>query len=691
MSQYYQKTNYKSAYKHGNTSTSTAAAPVSGSTTNSKNSSGVPPKNGSGSSSSTTSSSWFGIGGLIGMGGGSSNNNSSSRNNNEGGTTTVISASSQVASTAAAAVDSGTKSIQNAVSSSSGQSGQYTASSNKDMEKIALEILSCLLQLTELMKQEHQSTDMWTQSVSLCCLLLDFQKTVQQAAHSTLPQVLGILYQTTDHHKFKLQTWEDLLLLASYGPNKKPPTLNGAFAQCRLDAAASAKAPPPPSADFALELMATVLRGKPDLLAVSDKYLSKTMGVTVALLQQISVNSVHFNLNKALRIYQWTLAVLQTQSTVAVNECRELLQHVLKPIRTATEACRSQQDFEDSFVYVGDSSEPSSSSGNTTALLSNRSNRRLSSSADHSNPQQQQHLNRQHSKSLLPVGLLWKTGLAMETIYLLLSHYSQVQNSFSNVDDYSTGNDDDDNAQALYGLFDRQTTVIISETLSDFATVGASCQDHILQLVDVCDRTSNNGSENAVNVADGANSNNDSLMKSFTHEDDKHRSQNDNIKPMLFHRAEQLTKSGVGGVDILFNNSDNRKAASKTASKTTTANDRKQSSNSSKDAPVMGETLWVAFHGILEITNEILPNSSPDIKESLVESAFAPSLSTLQHYLKRLPGASDLARQSLKGYTQLANLCMPSATAEQKLQRKALLSSLCKLSLPSWGKHNASR
>lgn len=645
MSQY-QKTN-KSTNKHSSDTATANNSNTTGSASTINNA-------GSGGSKSTVTSlasstaSWFGMGGLIGGGGGGGSSSDSS------GAASSTDASNASNNGSSSAVEVASKTIINAVSSSSGQSGQYNVPSNKDMEKIALEILSCLLKLTELMKNETQSTDMWTQSVSLCCLLLDFRKTVQQAAHSTLPQVLVILYQTSDNNKFNLQTWEDLLLLASYGPNKKAPTLSGAFSQCRLDAA-SIKAPPPPNSEFALELMATILQEKPDILASSDKFLTRTMGVTVALLQQITIKS--FNLTKALRVYQWTLVVLQTQAA-AVNECRELLQHVTKPIRGATEACRTNKAFEDGFAFVGDSSsEPSLGA---MALPSKSITRRISS-ADKANAE---HPNAKQYTPLLSSAKLWKAGLAIETLYLLLSHCTQLHN------------DDDASGKDLFRLLDRQTIVIISETVSDFAIVGAGCQGHIMQLVDVFDRIGNNSQDNT-NGGEGSNS--DRLLRRLTSEDDKHsQSQNDN-KFMLFHRAEQLIKSGA--VATIFDD----KGAGKTAT-----NDKKQSSVVSQDAPVMGETLWVAFHSMLEIPTSILPNSSQDMRESLVEGAFAPSLATLQHYLKRVPGSPDLTRQSLKGYTHLAELCMPAAIPEQLLQRKAVLSSLCKLSLPSWGERKAS-
>jgi len=650
MSQY-QKTN-KSAIKN---SSDTATANTNGTGDNSSTHDSLSSTSKHKTSLGSSTASWFGISGLIGGGGGGGGSSSSNSISSTAGAATLAASSA-----ASSAADAASKTIKNAVSSSSGQSGQYSVPSNKELEKTALEILSCLLKLTELLKNESQSIDMWTQSVSLCCLLLDFKKTVQQAAHSTLPQVLGILYQTSDNKKFNLQTWEDLLLLASYGPGKKPPTLSGAFAQCRLDAA-SAKAPPPPSSEFALELMATILKEKPDLLAMSEKFLSRTMGVTVALLQQVTVKA--FNLTKALRVYQWVLVLIQTQST-AVTECRELLQHVMKPIRTATETCRSHSDFEDGFTYVGDLSIPSS--GATVPAKS--SSRRLSN-ADISDSQ---HNNSEKYRSLLPPALLWKSGLAVETLYLLLSHCGQLQSSARA--ESTSGND-----RAFLPLLDKQTIVQVTETLSEYATVGAGCEGHILQLVDVCQRA-NFSRQSATDHRE--NSNSDMILRSLTSDEDKHQSQNIVNKPMLFHRAEQLIKLGDVAAMLDEKNS---------STTTTTGADKKSSSAFSHDIPVMGETLWVAFHGMLEVTIGILPNAPLETKEALVEGAFAPSLATLQHYLRRVPGSPILTRRILEGYTELANICMPSESPEQRLQRKACLSSLCKLSLPSWGEHNASR
>ncbi|CAB9509407.1 Protein MON2 homolog [Seminavis robusta] len=596
----------------------------------------------------STAASWLGVGSFIGGGSSNSNNNNGSSNNTTSSTT-----------------DS--KPLKNAVSSSSGHAGgQYNAPSTKDMEKIALEILSCLLKLTELLKSESLSVDVWTQSVSLCCLLLDFRKTVQQAARSTLPQIINMLYETSNtSKKYNIATWEDLLHLASYVPaKKKAPALHGAFSQCRLDTSSS-KAPPPPPPEFALELMATCLQEHPTLLAKNDKLLGKTMGVTVALLLQATTNTSdnnNNNLAKTLRVFQWTLVVLQTQSD-ATMECRELLMHVIKPIHTACEVCRSKNDFDDGFVYLDENSSTTSASSTTLAGSNHpqpRSSRRLAATEGYNQE------TKTHS-CLLPNAVMWKAGLAVETVYHVLLQ--------------SSARTPCTRAKALSQVLDRDTIVVLTESLNEFSTIGAACQSHILQLVDVC---RNNGNNNNTNSAGGEKiAKNDLLLRSISRDDD-HKTPTE-IDAMLYIRAEQLVKSGASLFDD-SNNVNNRSSG-----------DKKQSAASSSSSPtsphdvlVMGETLWIAFHGILEIVCSVLPSTAPDILESYSEGLFEPCLETLQHFVKRCPGSRDVTRLALNGYAHLSNLCMPSTTPGRSFKRKALLTSLCKMALPAWGKHDSS-
>mmetsp|Transcript_15630 Transcript_15630/g.20886 ORF Transcript_15630/g.20886 Transcript_15630/m.20886 type:complete len:1566 (+) Transcript_15630:106-4803(+) len=84
----------------------------------------------------------------------------------------------------------------------------------------------------------------------------------------------------------------------------------------------------------------------------------------------------------------------------------------------------------------------------------------------------------------------------------------------------------------------------------------------------------------------------------------------------------------------------------------------------------------------------------------LINGSFAPSLAVLQHFLKRFPGSSIITKRTLMGYVCLANASIPmmmtirrnyeEEDGMKELRRKAILSSLCKLSLPCWGRKNES-
>jgi hypothetical protein len=161
-------------------------------------------------------------------------------------------------------------STKTAVSSSHGNAGSPHLHA-KDLEKLALDILSCLLQLLEL-RDLPVTAEQWTQSVSLCCLLyLPNKPLIRQAAHSTLPQVLGLLVQEKDS-KIAAKTWDDLVQCLQ--PSKQP--FQGAFAGCQFDDKDAAH---PPSVTLSLELLTTLCKEQP---------CPKTCGVVVQVLQKMS-------------------------------------------------------------------------------------------------------------------------------------------------------------------------------------------------------------------------------------------------------------------------------------------------------------------------------------------------------------------------------------------------------------------
>jgi hypothetical protein len=217
--------------------------------------------------------------------------------------------------------------------------------------------------------------------------------------------------------------------------------------------------------------------------------------------------------------------------------------------------------------------------------------------------------------------------MALEAIYLILEKDPQ---------------------EFILFMRDGSTMAALAEALSDFATIGASCRDHMLQLVEFCQ------SQNNV-CLDPA------LVPTNTLSE---------TKPTVFRKAEQVVAAGNA-------------SSAFAADSSSRSSDRKMSS--STPPPIIGEALWTAFKGILRIA-DCLKNLEG--AEQLLEDTFAPTVAVLQHYLKRFVESNDLVELSLTGYTSLADVCLP--LTGNALQRKALLASLCKLSLPSWGKLDAS-
>lgn len=466
-----------------------------------------------------------------------------------------------------------------AISSTHGNAGSGHLNA-KDLEKIALEILSCLLQLLEL-KDLPVSDDQWIQSVTLCCLLyLPMRQNIRQAAHSTLPQVLSLLFQNEDASRLKVKTWDDLLSCAlgmssnaatgdarlrssSNSQMKriaKISSFHGAFSNCRFGDWEVAQ---PPSQALALELMTTLL---PESPTIFDEVGQRTFGVIVQCLQNHSKANSKALPMEVLKSLQFALVVLQTQGAEWPAESRELIGRLIQPISTATEALRKQVDFEDGFIFK--LSDPPTPTKKLPSSVGNKYNIETIQG--------------------LPKTVLWKAALSVEILKLFVEEKKSCNKLWLHKD----------------------VATLLLEATSDFCTIGASCENHMNMLVSVC--------------------------KGQTE------------RKSLAYSAEALEKLERWH-DGKFNN----------------------------DTYILGDALWAGFNALVMMVDEL--------DESILEQTFAPSLAVLQHYLKRFPGSGKIVERSLEGYFSLAKVSL-NAT----LLRGALLSSLCKLSLPQWGRKDSS-
>lgn len=407
------------------------------------------------------------------------------------------------------------------VSSSAPQSHKRDAS-----EKLALDLLRCLIQLVD--KDDMEVTDeQWTASVNLCCILGSICiNVVHQAAKATLHQVLGILYQSQTEHT--VNTWNDMLHLVL----RENTELTGAFQSGKIVT---------PSPTLCLELMNRLLREHSAWFQRNSDVVVHTRAVATTLLKE---NVKSFEL--VWRSYALASSILIFE----VEEGRaKLLEEVVRAVVKATEDCRTHHDFEDGYIFLDEVYDPKAKGARPLATL-------------------------------IPDSLLWRAGLALETLYMILEK--------------NLGNH----------------IVAVAEAISDFATIGASCRDHILQLTEI-------------------------------------RLIDDKI-PSLLRKAEEIQSTATTG----------------------------QKSSEAKTTVVtschMGESLSIAVSCIFLIAK-------------ISSDAFAPTLAVLQHFLKRFPGSNTIIEKTLVAYSRLARVIQ----TENALQSSALLASLCKLSLPSWGKKDS--
>lgn len=477
-------------------------------------------------------------------------------------------------------------STKTAVSSSHGQAGSGHLNA-KDLEKIALDILSCLLQLLEL-RDLPVANEQWIQSVTICCLLyLPLrQQNVRQAAHSTLPQVLTLLVKDQEASSLALKTWDDLLACAmgfsstassssedqhdndTTTASKRRNMLHGAFCNCRLGEPDAAQ---PPSPSLSLELMTTLLIESP---AIFSSVGQKTFGIIVQVLQNQSKVHSDASAVEYAKALQFALMILQTQATDWPAECRELMIRLVQPVSLATEALRKQADFEDGYVYKVPNKQIVPTSGSSSSASTSNASGNV--------------LNAGNMDTLqgLPPTVLWKAALSMETLKLFIQ----------------------DKARKDIWLHEDVVGHLLEAT-SDFCTIGASCEDHMNLLVLAC-RGGGSGHNEANSLA---------------------------------YSAETLDSI-----------------------------ERWKKGKFNDDTYVLGDALWAGLNALLKMIDLL--------DEAVLEQSFAPALSVLQHYLKRFPASGVIVTRSLEGYFSLAKVSL-----NVTLLRRALLASLCKLSLPQWG------
>ena len=231
---------------------------------------------------------------------------------------------------------------------------------------------------------------------------------------------------------------------------------------------------------------------------------------------------------------------------------------------------------------------------------------------------------------------IWRAFLALEVLsQLVSSHLEQIS------------------------WIDANTVSVIAVAASDFATISASNRERIL------------------------------LLLMAAHSDDQ-------SLPLKSHgmlTSSGDTDSSKGDNEKTTSDSENTTAAAAVAAKVTDALVVDSIEFPLCDA---GATTWLAFKCILLLVKSLKQLAisveangeakSTDGIQVLVNGCFAPSVSMLQHFIRRMLGSPIIVSQTLSSYEELACASMAVDSQSTNERRQAILTSLCKLCLPSWGK-----
>lgn len=231
--------------------------------------------------------------------------------------------------------------------------------------------------------------------------------------------------------------------------------------------------------------------------------------------------------------------------------------------------------------------------------------------------------------------ILWRAFLALGALApVVTSHLEQV----TWLDFIGRNNKDTDDSD------DNLTGCLIAKAASDFATSSASNRERILHLL------------------------------------------------MAAHSDDQSKSTRFVG-DLPLSDTENTNAASAIAAKVT---DSMVTDAIELPACDVGATAWLAFKCILFLVKslKVLATSYEANEETAlrlyfpgwINGSFAPSVSVLQHFIRRMLGSQVTVSRTLAAYQNLAYAAMSVECQSTDMRRQAILTSLCKLCLPSWGK-----
>jgi len=361
-------------------------------------------------------------------------------------------------------------------------------------------------------------------------------------------------------------------------------------------------------------------------------YYYTTSLVTTLLTNYLSSTTISFYGNFDTNNY-----VTSDQTSSISKMAIDMMKQLVSFVSEATEAYHKSDDFEDGYIF-SQSERESFDIG-----ITNSSSARGSAVAVH---------NQGGNQDPLPVSSIsnekiWRAFLALEVLNTVVtSHLEQVS------------------------WIDSNTVSAIAVAASDFATISASNRERILLLLMV------------------AHSADDQSLPSSPHA---------TFKPSSISNPEGKSEGRVTPVNDnnpTSSDTENSNTASAIAAKVTDALVVDSIELPQCDA---GATTWLAFKCILFLVKSLkdlaisVEAKKGDLESSralsdLVNGSFAPSVSMLQHFIRRMLGSPIIVSQTLSSYEELACASMTVDSQSTNVRRQAILTSLCKLCLPSWGK-----
>jgi len=309
----------------------------------------------------------------------------------------------------------------------------------------------------------------------------------------------------------------------------------------------------------------------------------------------------------------------------------EIIKLLVSFVTGATDAYHNSSDFEDGYIF----NQTEREAFHIEQANSNGRGSAPSSRGVPSSRLAQESAEAPISVSIISGKKLWRAFLSLDVLNRLVSSCLEEIYLLDSINGQTTDSEDS------------STITVIAGAASDFATISASNREGILHAV--------------------MSAHNDEVSAA-TASDIKESSSN-----------ERLSIDGHGNLN----------AAAALADKVTDASGVGSSDIPHCDA---GETSWMAFKCILSMARSLKLLSSENARAEdttvakILSGSFVSTITLLQHYIKRMCGSHVIVSRTLAAYEELAYSSMVMEDKPSNLRRQAILTSLCKLCLPKWGK-----